>query len=89
MKKFCKVLLGAASAAAVMGGVCLFLKKVVFKKNSDGEFDDFDDDMDDFEENDGADENREYVSIKITSEEEKPEEEKKAEEPEQKEEKEA
>ncbi|MBO5197406.1 MAG: hypothetical protein J6B85_02640 [Lachnospiraceae bacterium] len=69
MKKFGKFLMYVVSAAAVVGGVLLVLKKFVFKDEADSDdFDDFEDDMDELDdaEDDAAD-TREYVSIKITS----------------------
>lgn len=64
MKKFGKFLLGAASLAAVIGGVYSLYKKSLDKETA---FDDFDDEDDDFDSDIAADsENREYVSINIS-----------------------
>lgn len=74
MKKFGKFLFGTLSLAAIGGGLYCLYKNLV-NKDADDDFDDFDDSMDDFDE-DGADadpENREYVSINITTEESKEE----------------
>ena len=56
MKKFGKFLLGAASLAAVIGGVYSLYKKSLDKETA---FDDFDDEDDDFDSDIAADsENR-------------------------------
>ncbi len=72
MKKFGKFLFGTLSLAAAAGGIyCLYKNRI----NKDADFDDFDDFDDDEDEEDddltvSADpEDREYVSITITSEE--------------------
>ena len=69
MKKFGKFLLGTVSVAAAVGGLyCLYKNSI--NKNADDDFDDFDDAMMD-DETDSITlepENREYVSIDITSE---------------------
>ena len=66
MKKFGKFLFSTLSLAAAVGGIyCLYKNRV----NKAADFDDFDDSDDDFEEDiDTEPENREYVSINITSE---------------------
>ena len=67
MKKTSKILFGTLSLAAVIGGVYSLYKKRV---NQAADFDDFEDSEDDeFEEDLVVDpENREYVSINITTE---------------------
>ena len=76
MKKFGKFLMFLISAAAVIGGVLLVLKKFVFKdETEDDEFDEFEDDADEFDDTDDCTDSREYVSIKITSPAEEPKEE--------------
>ena len=74
MKKFGKFLFGTLSLAAI-GGALYGLYKNLVNKNADDDFDDFDDSMDDFDEAgpDADPENREYVSINITTEESKEE----------------
>ncbi len=69
MKKFGKFLFGTLSVAAAVGGLyCLY--KNAINKNADDDFDDFDDDLENEEEATVSvdPENREYVSITITSE---------------------
>lgn len=69
MKKFGKFIFGTLSAAAAVGGLyCLYKNSI--KKNADEDFDDFDDEMEeDDDETVSVDpENREYVSITITTE---------------------
>lgn len=66
MKKFFKLLCGAASIAAAGFGVYCIYKNVIAKKE-DEDFDDFEDCFED-ESSETADENREYVSINITEE---------------------
>lgn len=70
MKKFGKIVTGLAAAAAVSAGAYACYKKFV-KKDTDESFDDFEDDL----EEDDDEESREYVSINITSDDEKKEEE--------------
>lgn len=73
MKKFGKFLFGTLSLAAAAGGVyCLYKKRI--NKDADADFDDFDDeageDDDDKDFTVSADpEDREYVSITISSDE--------------------
>lgn len=73
MKKFGKFLFSTLSLAAAAGGLyCLYKNHV--NKNADEDFDDFDDSMDDFDEESTVNtdpENREYVSITITTEDSK------------------
>ena len=72
MKKFGKFLFGTLSLAAAAGGIyCLYKNRI----NKDADFDDFDD-FDDYDDDQDEDltvsadpEDREYVSITITSEE--------------------
>lgn len=66
MKKFGKFLFSTLSVAAAVGGIyCLYKNHV----NKAADLDDFDDADDDFEEDtDTEPENREYVSINITTE---------------------
>ncbi|MBQ9118440.1 MAG: hypothetical protein IJY09_00080 [Lachnospiraceae bacterium] len=69
MKKFGKFLLGTVSIAAAVGGLYCLYKNSINKK-ADDDFDDFDDAMMD-DETDSITlepEDREYVSIDITSE---------------------
>lgn len=69
MKKFLKFVAGVTSVAAVACGIYFFCKKYICKETPD-DFDDFDDDLDDCdttEEPLPKKENREYVSINITS----------------------
>ena len=66
MKKFSKFICGVASMAAVAFGAYCVYKNVISKDEDD--FDDFDDCFDD-EAAEDVEENREYVSINITEEE--------------------
>ncbi len=68
MKKFGKFLFGSLSVAAAVGGLyCLYKNKI--NKNADNDFDDCDDDSEEADATVSVDpENREYVSITITSE---------------------
>lgn len=72
MKKFGKFLFGTLSLAAAAGGIyCLYKKRI--NKDADADFDDFDDDVDEDEGDEDFTvstdpEDREYVSITITSE---------------------
>lgn len=68
MKKFGKFLFGTLSLAAAAGGIyCLYKNRI--NKDADADFDDFDDDEDEDEDlTVCADpEDREYVSITITT----------------------
>ena len=70
MKKFFKFIAGVASVAALACGAYYFFKKYVCKETPDDDFDDFDDDLDDYdttENTEAMSDNREYVSINITS----------------------
>lgn len=70
MKKFFKFIAGVASIGALACGAYYFFKKYVCKETPDDDFDDFDDDLDDYDTTDSVDstsDNREYVSINITS----------------------
>lgn len=71
MKKFGKFLFGTLSLAAAAGGIyCLYKNRI--NKDADVDFDDFDDDEDEDDEDlsvSADPEDREYVSITITSEE--------------------
>lgn len=73
MKKFGKFLFGTLSLAAAAGGIyCLYKKRI--NKDADADFDDFDDEVDEEEEDEDFTvstdpEDREYVSITITSDE--------------------
>ena len=76
MKKFGKFMFAALSAAAFAGSAYYLVKNVINKDSSD-EFDDFEDEFDDFNFNDegeadtpAAQENREYVTLNISKEEE-------------------
>ena len=69
MKKFGKFLFGTLSVAAAVGGLyCLYKNSI--NKNADEDFDDFDDAMEDEDESTVSvdPDNREYVSINITTE---------------------
>ena len=71
MKKFFKFLLGVgALAGACAAGFACYKKFVA--KNDEDDFDDFEDDLEEDDEDD--DDSREYVSINITSDEDKKEE---------------
>ncbi len=70
MKKFFKFIAGVASVAALACGAYYFFKKYVCKETPDDDFDDFDDNLDDYDTTDSKEptnDNREYVSINITS----------------------
>lgn len=71
MKKFGKFLFGALSLAAAAGGIyCLYKKRI--NKDADADFDDFEDDEEEDEEDltvSADPEDREYVSITISSDE--------------------
>lgn len=76
MKKFGKFVVAAVSAAAFAGGAYYLVKNVINKDSSD-EFDDFEDEFDDFDFNNEGEtdvpatpENREYVTLNISKEEE-------------------
>ena len=76
MKKFFKFMAGVISIGALACGAYYFCKKYICKETPD-DFDDFDDDLDDYdttEDTENAKDNREYVSINITSEQEAKEE---------------
>lgn len=75
MKKFGKFLLATLSVAAFAGGAYYFIKNIVNKDTAD-DFDDFEDDFDDFDSDDeegtgtadfsNAGEDRGYVTLNIT-----------------------
>lgn len=72
MKKLLKFIVGVASIAALAYGAYYFFKKYICKETAD-DFDDFDDELEDFDTTDDcepATENREYVSINITADQE-------------------
>ena len=69
MKKNNKFVFGLLSAAAVAGGAYYFAKKFLNKDSKD-DFDDFEDDFEDFDFDDDADvpsDEREYVTLNMTS----------------------
>lgn len=67
MKKLFKCIFGAVSVAAVAGGVFLLMKKLTQKDTCDS-CDDSQNDLEEEESDVQETENREYVSIKITTE---------------------
>lgn len=72
MKKFFKFIATIVSIGAFACGAYYFFKKYVCKETQD-DFDDFDDELEDYDVADNADssaENREYVSINITADQE-------------------
>ncbi len=67
MKKFFKFIFGMAAFAGIAAGGYYAYKKFVAKDDAD-DFDDFEDDLDDLDLDDAASkEEREYVSIDISS----------------------
>lgn len=82
MKKFFKFIAAVVSIGALACGAYYFFKKCVCKETAD-DFDDFDDELEDYDTTDSADsssENREYVSINITADQDEKVEEAKSEE---------
>jgi hypothetical protein len=72
MKKFFKFIAAVISIGALACGAYYFFKKYVCKDTQD-DFDDFDDELDDYDTTDSTDsssDNREYVSINITADQE-------------------